>query len=1118
MAEALEVSEVLEGGSLEETDLNLSRESALPDSLEGTTIGLDGRYKILQRIGEGGFGTVYMADQTAPVRRRVAVKVLKAGMDTRQVVARFEAERQALAMMDHPNIARIIDGGETDQGRPFFVMELVRGIPITAFCDEENLGTRQRLQLFMKVCGAVQHAHQKGVIHRDLKPGNILVTVEDGAEPVPKVIDFGVAKAAETQLTDKTLFTRFEQMIGTPAYMSPEQAGARAAHDIDTRADIYALGVLLYELLTGTTPIESATLKGAAFDEVRRILREDEAPRPSARLSSLELDRRTTIAKSRATESATLGKQLRGDLDWIVMKAIEKDRRRRYDTANALADDVERHLEDEPVSAGPPTAAYRTGKFLRRHKGTAGVVAAMLLLLVAGIVATSWQAIRATAEKRRATEERQRAVEAEALAEERQKEAEAISKFITGMFESAKPGSEEGGRTITVEESLKIAEKKLEEDEEMPSERRAILQEAIGIVYESLGRPHDFVRLQEKVHRFYLENYGFEHPGSLRAMTSLAISYAGAGRKEEALELFEEVLALYRKVFDPEHPDTLTAMRNLAISYSETGGKQEALELREEVLALCRKVFDPEHPATLAKMSNLAVSYAETNRKGEALELREEVLALHRKVLGPEHPDTLMAMRNLAYSYAETDRKQDALEMREEVLALRRKVSGPEHPDTLTAMNDLAISYAESDRKEEALEMREDVLAMRRKVSGPEHPDTLSAMNDLAISYAESDRKEEALEMREDVLAMRRKVSGPEHPYTLTAMANLAVSYGWTDRKQEALEMCEEVLALRRKVLGPEHLDTLDAMNNLGNSYHGNGRNQEALEVRLEQLQLSRKINGEFHSETDRAWRLLTDAYERVNRQDELIELLEMEVERRGKEIGSEHPDTYKVMHNLADSYKKAGRQDEALALESKLLGFGNVPLAADSPAVKVVLVSPNSEWRWLHPVDGVDPAESDPDFHRRFFLADYDDSAWRSGTDSEEPTGGFGYGDKGFTGVDIGTPSAKALGKSAYFRHRFTTDEEFTNLELRCHRDDGIIVYLDGKEVARGNMSDGEEAYRLPAAGTVGGDDETTVYRLPLDDVTLPPGEHVLAISLHNTEVPSSDLRIGGITLVEVE
>ena len=360
-----------------------------PDPLEGATLGPGGRYKILQMLGEGGFGVVYMAEQTAPVRRRVAIKVIKAGMDTRQVVARFEAERQALAMMEHPGIAKVLDGGETDEGRPFFVMELVRGTPITHYCDREQLDTPTRLALFLQVCQAVQHAHQKGIIHRDLKPSNILITAPDGAEPVPKVIDFGVAKAMESSLTDKTLFTRFEQMIGTPAYMSPEQAGSEGGIDVDTRADIYALGVLLYELLTGTTPFEAKTLQKAAFEEVRRILREEEVPRPSARLGSLEAERRTTIAKERGTEVGGLGKQLRGDLDWIVMKAIEKDRRRRYETANALALDVERHLGDEPVSAGPPTAAYRTSKFLRRHKAPLAVAATVLLLLVAGIAATT---------------------------------------------------------------------------------------------------------------------------------------------------------------------------------------------------------------------------------------------------------------------------------------------------------------------------------------------------------------------------------------------------------------------------------------------------------------------------------------------------------------------------------------------------------------------------------------------------------------------------------------------------------------------------------------------------------------------------------------------------------
>jgi serine/threonine protein kinase len=345
----------------------------------GTMIG---RYKLLQQIGEGGCGVVYMAEQHEPVRRRVALKVIKLGMDTRQVIARFEAERQALALMDHPNIAKVLDAGTTDAGRPFFVMELVRGVKITDYCDESNLTTRERLELFMKVCQAVQHAHQKGIIHRDLKPSNVLVTVNDGV-PVPKVIDFGIAKATSgQQLTDKTLFTAFEQFVGTPAYMSPEQA-VMTSLDIDTRSDVYSLGVLLYELLTGKTPFDSKDLLAAGLDEMRRTLREREPVRPSTRLSTMREGELTTTAKHRQADPAKLSALLRGDLDWIVMKCLEKDRARRYDTANGLATDIQRHLSSEPIIARPPSRWYRFERMVSRNKlavSAAGAIALSLLL------------------------------------------------------------------------------------------------------------------------------------------------------------------------------------------------------------------------------------------------------------------------------------------------------------------------------------------------------------------------------------------------------------------------------------------------------------------------------------------------------------------------------------------------------------------------------------------------------------------------------------------------------------------------------------------------------------------------------------------------------------------
>jgi WD40 repeat protein/serine/threonine protein kinase len=381
-----------------------------------------GRYKLLQKIGEGGCGMVYMAEQEEPVRRRVAFKVIKLGMDTKQVVARFNAERQALAMMDHPNIAKVLDAGATETGRPYFVMELVRGIKITEYCDQNKLSTRQRLELFIKICQAVQHAHHKGIIHRDLKPSNILVTLHDGV-PVPKVIDFGIAKATEGRLTDQTLFTAFEQFIGTPAYMSPEQA-EMSGLDIDTRSDIYSLGVLLYELLTGRTPIDTKELLAAGLDELRRTIRERDPVRPSTRLRSLVDEEKTTAAKRRGVDVPRLIHLLSGDLDWIVMKCLEKDRTRRYETANGLATDIQRHLQNEPVVARPPSRRYRFQKLVRRNKLAFAAAMAVAAALVLGIFVSTLQAVRAERARHRAVLAEQSETKQRQLAEEKRQSAE----------------------------------------------------------------------------------------------------------------------------------------------------------------------------------------------------------------------------------------------------------------------------------------------------------------------------------------------------------------------------------------------------------------------------------------------------------------------------------------------------------------------------------------------------------------------------------------------------------------------------------------------------------------------------------------------------------------------
>ena len=395
----------------------------------GTVIG---RYKLLEQIGEGGFGVVYVAEQQEPVRRQAALKIIKLGMDTRQVVARFEAERQALALMDHPNIAKVFDAGATDSGRPFFVMELVKGIPITRYCDQEQLSTRDRLRLFIAVCQAIQHAHQKGIIHRDIKPSNILVTVHEGT-PVPKVIDFGIAKATQQRLTEKTLHTQLEQFMGTPAYMSPEQA-EMSGLDIDTRSDICSLGVLLYELLVGKTPFDAKELLAAGLDEIRRTIREKEPARPSTRLSLMGKEELSAVAASRQSAADSGGQDggalprrryeelkaltglLRGDLDWIVMKCLEKDRTRRYETANGLARDIERHLNNEPVVARPPSTAYRFQKLVRRNKLAFAAAGSVGIVLLLGIVVSTWQAVRATRAERQQSLLREKAVNAQAIA------------------------------------------------------------------------------------------------------------------------------------------------------------------------------------------------------------------------------------------------------------------------------------------------------------------------------------------------------------------------------------------------------------------------------------------------------------------------------------------------------------------------------------------------------------------------------------------------------------------------------------------------------------------------------------------------------------------------------
>ncbi|MGC3958495.1 MAG: serine/threonine-protein kinase [Verrucomicrobiota bacterium] len=726
-----------------------------------------GRYKLLQQIGEGGWGVVFMAEQEQPVRRMVALKVIKPGMDTKNVIARFEAERQALALMDHPNIAKVLDAGATEAGRPYFVMELVRGTKITDYCDQQALSTPNRLELFVQVCHAVQHAHQKGIIHRDLKPSNILVTTGVDGAPVPQVIDFGIAKATTGQrLTDKTVFTAFELLIGTPAYMSPEQA-AMTNVDVDTRTDIYSLGVLLYELLTGTTPFDTGKLWQAGLDEVRRVILNQEPMRPSTRLGTMGVADLTTVAQRRQVEAPKLIRAVRGDLDWIVIKALEKDRTRRYETANGLALDVKRFLANETITARPPGQFYKIQKLVLRNKAFFGGVSVIALLLVVGLIVVSAALAKERQTRREADSARQQAESDKLKAETAAAKSQQVTRFLEDMLQGVGPSVALGRDATMLREVLERTAVCVGLELTNQPAVEAELRSVIGRVYAEIG---NYDRAEE-MHRAALKIYQL-HSGSESLDAATALSNLGEALwKQRKLNESEQVhlvaLDIRRRISGVTNAGVAASLNSLAGVSRRQHRLKESEDLARQALAIRQKVFGVESLEAAETLHNLCIVLGDEGQRAEAETVAREMLAIRRKLLGNEHPLVAAALADLAWIVTGAGKLQEAVATDTEALVLQRKLLGDEHPEVAKSLVLLAQLLQRQGSKTEARAVLKTALSIQQKILGPDHNDALETLRVLGWLLEKDGEFAEAEVAYRAALDLRRKRGDRDLPQLL---------------------------------------------------------------------------------------------------------------------------------------------------------------------------------------------------------------------------------------------------------------------------------------------------------------------------------------------------------------
>ncbi len=884
------------GGSRDEREIPVlpPPTTQLPRPDEESPGSVIGRYKLLEKIGEGGFGVVYVAEQREPVKRRVALKIIKLGMDTRQVVARFEAERQALAMMDHANIAKVFDAGATDAGRPYFVMELVRGLKITDYCDQHNLPARERLNLFIQVCQALQHAHQKGIIHRDIKPSNVLVTVNDGV-PVPKVIDFGIAKATQGELTDKTVYTQFQQFIGTPAYMSPEQAEMTSL-DIDTRSDIYALGVLLYELLTGKTPFEQKDLLKAGLDGMRRMIREQEPLRPSTRVSSLHDDERTTTAKRRGLEAPKLVSLLRGDLDWIVMKCLEKDRTRRYETANGVAMDVHRYLNHEPVVAARPSALYTFQKFSRRHRAALATTTAFVFLLVVGIIVSVSQAVRATRAEKSVRTEASR--------------SGAAFGFMSRMLEGVGPKVARGRDPALLLEILETTAKRVDTELQDQPLVEADLRMVLGKAYGELNMISNAVRMTQATVELRRKHLGLTNVGVADALANLAVFLSYTDELPRAEQVGREALAMRLVVHGRDHTNVAMSLNNLGNCLWYQGKLAEAEDLHRRALDLRRKLLPPDHLLIAMSLLNLANLQVSRGNFTEVDTNYASALQVYRNNQGDDSPDVASIRHNLTLFRGMRGDLPSAEAGHRETLEVRKRIYRDDHPYVAESLTWLgAIQTLRGNPAGAETNLNEAFAMQTRMEMGvvSQAADTLYSLGNFLLKQG---RWAAALEKHQQALAMRTKLAGTNETAdkvdSLDALGVVAFAQG---NLEQARVQFAQALDSARKSQSGDYPAIIGPLWHLAWVAERNGDGATAASLRGEALTIAVKHKDYGAWPLFRSAYALTDVLQLQGRFVEAELLLNQVGDHALKNVAADsplRPDTFQRLVNFYETWDRA--------------------------------------------------------------------------------------------------------------------------------------------------------------------------------------------------------------------